>query len=126
MGNVTLDVVLIVAEIVVFLSLAGCTVWLASRSLPAGLDARQKRIEAISAELSSQVAAIVDERAAWKAQGERLAEEVSTYLEQIERKRSSTAAAASRIAAVREPGPPDIGSMSRAEQIAHVRSVMGG
>lgn len=115
-----------VVELVLIAALLACTAWLFVRSLPAGLDFRQKRIEAISAELSSQVAAIVDERAVWKAQGERLAEEVSTYLEQIERKRSSTAAAASRIAAVQTRAAPDIGSMSRAQQIAHCRDVMGG
>lgn len=111
-----------VFELVALASLAACTVWLVFRSQPAALDARQKRVETISAALATKVDGIVDERAIWKVQGERLAEEVHTYLEQIERKRSSTAASASRIAGVQAAAAPDISSMSRNEQIALARS----
>lgn len=125
MVNVPLIPVLEVFELIALAILASCTVWLVVRSMPATLETRQKRIEAISAELASKVAEIIDERAAWKLQGERLAEEVSTYLDQIERKRSSTAASASRIAAAKPAAPADVSSMSRAQQIAHVRRALG-
>jgi len=112
-----------VFELVALASLAACTLWLVVRSYPSALDGRQKRVEAISAELASKVAEIIAERAVWKLQGERLAEEVETYLGQIERKRSSTAASASRIAAVQ----PEVKleNMSRNEQIAMARRAMG-
>jgi len=114
-----------VFELIALASLAACTVWLLFRSYPSALDGRQKRVEAISAELASQVAAIVDERAVWKLQGERLAQEVSTYLDQIERKRSSTAASASRIKGAQLEAAPDIASMTRNEQIALARRSIG-
>lgn len=118
-----LDVPLISAlevfELVAIAALAGCTAFLFRRSMPATLESRQKRIEAISAELSSRVVEIVDERAVWKAQGERLAEEVSGYLDQIERKRRSTAASASRIQADTEP--VEVSKLPRAQQIAMAR-----
>jgi len=122
-------IALIVVSIIAILALAACTVWLTIKSLPAGLESRQKRFEAKVADLATRVAEIVDERSVWKAQGERLAEEVSGYLEQIERKRSSTAAAASRIAG-RQPQlqqeRPNLGTMTRSEQIAHARAQLGG
>jgi len=112
-----------VVEIAVILALAACTGWLALRSLPAGLRSRQNHVEEVTAGLSVEVQAIVAERATWRAQGERLAEEVSTYLEQIERKRSSTAAAASRLKKKEENGQAtgDPANMSRADQIALAR-----
>jgi len=115
--------VLEVVEIVGLLALAACTGWLALRSLPAGLRSRQDHVEEVTAGLSVEVQAIVAERATWRAQGERLAEEVSTYLEQIERKRSSTAAAASRLKKKEEVGqaPIDAANMSRSDQIALAR-----
>jgi len=115
--------VLEVIEIVGLLALAACTGWLALRSLPAGLRSRQDHVEEVTAGLSVEVQAIVAERATWRAQGERLAEEVSTYLEQIERKRSSTAAAASRLKKKEEIGQTsgDPAQMNRAEQIALAR-----
>jgi hypothetical protein len=119
--------VLEVLEIVAIAALTACTVWLGVRSLPQALIERQKRVESAVATFRTELETITGERAAWKAQGERLAEEVSTYLEQIERKRSSTAAAASRIAGAQATAaPPDINSMSRAEQIAYCRQTMGG
>jgi len=118
--------ILEVLELVSLVALAACTVWLARRSLPAGLLLRQKRVEELVAGCGIEVESIVQERAAWKAQGERLAEEVSTYLDQIERKRASTTAAASRIAAVKGNGePPNVDTMSRPQQIAYARKVFG-
>lgn len=118
--------ILEVLELVSLAALVACTVWLALRSMPAGLLARQKRVEEVAARVTVEVESIVAERATWKAQGERLAEEVSTYLDQIERKRSSTAAAASRLKANQElAAPPRVESMSRVDQIAHARRVMG-
>lgn len=113
-----------VFELVAISGLIGCTVYLFRASLPATLESRQKRLEAISAELSARVVEVVDERAVWKAQGERLAEEVSTYLDQIERKRRSTAASASRVTAAQEP-QIKVEDLSRAEQIAHCRRLAG-
>jgi len=114
--------ILEVIELVAIASLVACTVWFARRSLPAGLLARQKRVEELVAGAHIEVEAIVQERAAWKAQGERLAEEVSTYLEQIERKRASTTAAASRIKAAQDTGAaPDLNSMSRVDQVSYAR-----
>ena len=107
-------------ELVMIFSLAACTAWLARRSMPATLEARQRRIEAIPAEVSAKLAEIMDERALWKVQGERLAEEVHGYLDQIERKRSSTAASASRISAA-QPAQVRVEDMSRAQQIAYAR-----
>ena len=121
---------LTVAEVVILVSLASltaCTVWLAVRSLPQALIERQKRVEAIVEQFRTEVQSIGAERAEQRVQGERLAEEVSTYLDQIERKRSSTAASASRLAAVQTQfQQPDIASLSRADQIDHMRRNSGG
>jgi len=108
-------------EIVAICLLVACTAWLVRRSMPATLEFRQKRIEAISAELASKVGEIVDERAVWKLQGERLAEEVEGFLGQIERKRASTAASASRIdkGGAAQVKPADL---SRADQLAWARA----
>lgn len=116
--------VLEVFELVAISTLAVCTVWLITRSLPATLEARQKRIEAISAELASKVAEVVEDRTLWKLQSERLATEVETYLGQIERKRASTAASASRLAP-QNAKPVSIDKMSRADQIAMARQRAG-
>lgn len=121
--DVPLISVLEVFELVCLAGLTACTVWLVRRSLPATLETRQKRIETVVADFGAQLAAIGDERALWKVQGERLAEEVETYLGQIERKRSSIAASASRIdrapAAGQAVKPSDL---SRADQLAWARS----
>ena len=114
-----------VFELVVLATLTAGTVWLMVRSMPASLEARQKRIEAISAQLASKVGEIVDERAAWRLQGERLAEEVEGYLGQIERKRASTAASASRIAGGAAP-PVAVDKMPRADQLAWARRQSAG
>jgi hypothetical protein len=116
-----------VLEIVAIAALAVGTVTLAVRSLPSGLIARVRRAETIVAEFKTDLAAIVDERTAWRVQGERLAEEVGTMLDQVERKRSSTAAAASRMKLAGEhAAAPRIEDMSRAQQIQHARRSMGG
>ncbi len=116
-----------VFELIALASLGACTVWLAVRSLPQALIERQKRVEAIVATLSTRVAEFADERVALKVQYTALGEEVENYLGQIERKRSSTAAAASRIAGVQAlAGPPNVASMSRSDQIAHLRRQTGG
>lgn len=115
--------VLEVFELVALATLAACTVWLLTRSMPVALESRQKRVEEIAAKSAASVAEIVDERAVWKAQGERLAAEVEAYLDQIERKRRSTAASASRLTTLKEP--PKLETMSRAEQIALARSRAG-
>jgi len=107
-------------------SLGACTWWLVVRSLPQALIERQKRVETLVEQFRTEVQSIGAERAEQRVQGERLAEEVSTYLEQIERKRSSTAASASRIAGVQNQRPPDLASMTRADQIAHLRRMSGG
>ena len=52
---------------------------------------------------------------------ERLAEEVHGYLDQVERKRASTAASASRLKG-NGPEAVNVGQLSRAEQIAWARS----
>jgi len=120
-GPLTLPI-LEVLELVALGSLVACAVWFARRSLPAGLLARQKRVEELVAGAQVEVEAIVQERASWKAQGERLAEEVSTYLDQIERKRASTTAAASRIASAKDQGrAPDLSGMSRHDQVSYAR-----
>lgn len=116
--------VLEVIEIVGLLALAACTLWLALRSLPAGLISRQRHIEEVTAGLSVEVQAVVAERATWKAQGERLAEEVSGYLDQVERKRSSIAASASRLKAKDGEGVK-VDSLSRVDQIALARRQLG-
>ena len=121
----SLDIMVRVAGIVGFLTLGACTGWLTLRSLPAGLEARQKRLETIVAGYKTDLAAIADERTAWRVQGERLAEEVSTLLDQVERKRSSTAASASRIKAAAEPEPVSPENMSRADQILWARHMAG-
>jgi hypothetical protein len=119
--------ILDVRVIVSLLGLGACTVWLALRSQPAALTSRQKRVEDVVAGFGVELETISSERATWKVQGEKLAEEVSTYLDQIERKRASTAASASRIAAVTgKNGAEDVGSMSRQEQLNYVRSKFGG
>lgn len=118
--------ILEVIELVTLAALVACAVWFARRSLPAGLLLRQKRTEELVAGCQVEVEAVVAERASWKAQGERLAEEVSTYLDQIERKRASTTAAASRIQAAKEVGAtPDVGGMSRVDQVAYARKYFG-
>jgi len=113
-----------VLELVAFSSLAACAVWFARRSLPAALIERQKRIEAVVERFRTDLEAVVAQRTEQKLQGERLAEEVSTYLDQIERKRSSPTAAASRIAA-KMPQPINVGAMSRHEQIEYLRRQTG-
>lgn len=116
-------------EIGMILALAACTVWLGVRSLPQALIERQKRVEGVVEQFRTELQSFVADRAAWQAQGERLAEEVSTYLDQIERKRSSTAAAASRLAATNPnlvPAPVNAASMSRAEQINYMRRQAAG
>jgi len=117
--------VLEVFELVSIATLAACTVWLIVRSMPATLEARQKRIEGISAELASKVAEVEADRTLWKLQSERLATEVETYLGQIERKRASTAASASRMAPAGNAKPVSIDKMSRADQIAMARQRAG-
>jgi len=113
--------------LVALASLGACTAWLLLRSMPATLEARQKRVEAVVAALGTRVAEFSDERVALKVQYTALGEEVENYLGQIERKRSSTAAAASRIAGVQAlAGPPNLASMSRSDQIAHLRRQSGG
>lgn len=123
MVNGPLLPILEVFELVALVGLAACTVWLALRSFPAALQSRQKRVENIVEGLRTELAQIVDQRTAWKAQGERLAEEVSTYLDQIERKRASTAASASRLKRSQtenaEPIQPN--QMSRGEQLEYAR-----
>ena len=116
-----------VIELVVLASLVACTVWLARRSLPAGVLLRQKRVEELVAGCTIEVEAIVQERAVWKVQGERLAEEVSGYLDQIDRKRASTTAAASRMKSASEANarPTNLAAMSRTDQIAYARSHFG-
>jgi len=117
-----------VFELVVLASLVACTLWLARRSLPAGVLLRQKRVEELVAGCTVEVEAIVQERAVWKVQGERLAEEVSGYLDQIDRKRASTTAAASRMKSAGEANAarPNIGALSRTDQIAYARQHFGG
>jgi len=115
-----------VFELVVLAALAGGTVWLVVRSLPATLEARQKHLETVVAGFSARLTEIVDERAVWKLQGERLAEEVETYLGQIERKRASTAASASRIAGTQAAAPVDVSKMPRADQLRWARQQNSG
>ncbi len=118
--------VLDVAVLVTLVSLVASTAWLAVRSVPAGLLARQKRVEEIAAGVQVQVEEITSDRATWKAQGERLAEEVSGYLDQIERKRASTTAAASRLKGLKDAnGGLKVEEMSRAQQIARCRQLAG-
>jgi len=126
-GGPPLIPLLEVFELVILASLVACTVWLARRSLPAGVLLRQKRVEELVAGCTVEVEAIVQERAVWKVQGERLAEEVSGYLDQIDRKRASTTAAASRMKSAQEAtnGPVDFGSMSRTDQVSYARKHFG-
>lgn len=124
--NASILTALDVLVLVSIASLLVCNGWLLRRSLPQLLIERQKRIEADIEGFRTEVQSIAAERAEQRVQGERLAEEVSTYLEQIERKRSSTAASASRIAGVQRQQPPDLANMTRADQIAHLRRMSGG
>ena len=117
-----LDVLILVS----LASLVACTAWLTIRSLPQALIERQKRIEAVVEQFRTEVQSIAAERAEQRVAGERLAEEVSTYLEQIERKRSSTAASASRIAGVQNQQPPNLATLSRSDQIDYMRRNSGG
>ena len=98
-----------VAVLVAISSLVACNWWLIARSLPQALIERQKRVETLVEQFRTEVQSIAAERAEQRVQGERLAEEISTYLEQIERKRSSTAASASRWA----PASPTASALSR-------------
>lgn len=116
-------------EIVMIFSLAACTGWLVTRSLPQALIERQKRVEGVVEQFRTELQSIVAQGAEQKVAGERLAEEVSTYLDQIERKRSSTTAAASRIAAASPqsvPQPVNVAALSRNDQIAYARRMSQG
>ncbi len=124
--NAPLIPLLEVFELVVLAALAAGTVWLVVRSLPATLEARQKHIETVVAGFSTRLTEIIDERAVWKLQGERLAEEVETYLGQIERKRASTAASASRIAGTQPAAQVPIEKMPRSDQLKWARRQNSG
>jgi len=108
-----------VFEIVSLVALAACAVWLTRRSMPARLEFRQKRIEGIVAEFDARVTEIVEAGAAQRVQFQSMAQEVETYLGQIERKRASTAASASRLSASAEP--VKVENLSRADQLAWAR-----
>jgi len=114
-----------VVEIGVLASLVACNTWLVVRSLPAALIERQKRVEGVVEAFRTEVQTITAQGAEQRVAGERLAQEVSTYLDQIERKRSSTAASASRMASAQPPAI-NVAQMSRADQIAYLRRSNGG
>ena len=117
--------ILEVFELVALAFLGLGMVWLMVRSMPATLETRQRHMEGVVSSFDTRLTEIVDERAVWKLQGERLASEVETYLGQIERKRASTAASASRMAGAQNPQPVSIDKMSRGEQIAMARRRSG-
>jgi len=123
--NAPLIPLLEVIELVAIFFLAAGTIWLFVRSLPAALESRQKRVEQLVAQFHTDLAQISDERALWKVQGERLAEEVEGYLGQIERKRASTAASASRISTTQAGPQIPIDKMPRADQLAWARRQAG-
>ena len=117
--------ILEVFELVALSFLGLGMVWLMVRSLPATLEGRQKRIEGIVSGFDTRLTEIVEAGAAQRVQFQTIAQEVETYLGQIERKRASTAASASRIAGTQNPAPVSIDKMSRAEQISMARKRMG-
>ncbi len=124
LAELSLPLVLEVLELVAIVAL-GAGAWLLhTRTAPAQLERRQKRVEGLVADFGAQLDAIISQRAAWKAQGEALVEEVSTYFDRIERKRASTAASASKVAAA--AAPQNVNELPRGQQIALARRHIGG
>ncbi len=108
------------------LALTACAVLLIRRSAPAQLERRQNAVERTCSHLGTQLDDVVAQRAAWKAQGESLVEEVSGYFERIERKRASASSAASRAERLEaQRGPVDISALPRSEQIRLARAAGG-
>ncbi len=123
LANLSVGLVLEIVELVAILAL-GAGAWLLhTRTAPAALERRQKRVESQVVEFGTQVDSIVAQRATWKAQGEALVEEVETYFERIEKKRASTAASASR--AAQAAAPVDVSALPRGQQIAIARRASG-
>ncbi len=123
LADVSVGLVVEIFELVVIGLVGAGAWWLYTRSAPATLERRQKRVENQLVEFGTQLDAIVAQRASWKAQGEALVEEVSTYFDRIERKRASTAASASKVAAA--AGPVDVTKLPRGVQIQMARQKTG-